>query len=70
MSANGAFEACLLAEAVRLRERVGGHLDDAVATSHARAAGSDQARVCLRARHLAGGLGLVEALPRWRARLR
>lgn len=65
------FEACLLAEAVRLRERVGGRLDDTVANSHAReAGGSDQARLCTRAQHLAGGLGLTESLPRWRRRLR
>lgn len=71
MSTDRPFEACLLAEAVRLRERVGGRLDDTVANSHAReAGGSDQARLCTRARHLAGGLGLIEALPRWRRRLR
>ncbi len=64
-------EACLLAEAVRLRERVGGRLDDTVANSHARAAGgSDQARLCERALHLASSIGLTEALPRWRGRLR
>ncbi|WP_187266056.1 hypothetical protein [Alkalisalibacterium limincola] len=65
------FDACLLAEAVRLRERVGGRLDDTVANSHAReAGGSNEARLCERARHLAGGLGLTEALPRWRGRVR
>ncbi|MDQ3287602.1 MAG: DUF2868 domain-containing protein [Pseudomonadota bacterium] len=64
-------EACLLAEAVRLRERVGGRLDDTVANSHAReAGGSDQARLCERAEHLAAGIGLIEALPRWRKRVR
>lgn len=64
-------DACLLAEAVRLRERVGGRLDDTVAGSHARALDGDaQARLVERARHLAAGLGLVEALPCWRRRLR
>jgi len=64
------FDACLLAEAVRLRERVGGRLDDTVANSHAREVGGDgQARLCERAKHLAGGLGLTEALPRWRRRM-
>lgn len=71
MTPNPDFDACLLAEAVRLRERVGGRLDDTVANSHAReAGGSDQARLCTRAQHLAGGLGLIEALPRWRTRVR
>lgn len=71
MMATRQTDACLLAEAVRLRERVGGRLDDTVANSHAReAGGSDQARLCERARHLAGILGLTEALPRWRRRLR
>lgn len=64
-------DACLLAEAVRLRERVGGRLDDTVANSHAReVGGDDQARVCERGRHLAAGLGLTDALPRWRRRMR
>lgn len=66
-----AFDACVVAEAVRLRERVGGRLDDTVANSHAReAGGSDQARLCTRAQHLATGLGWTGALPRWRRRLR
>lgn len=64
-------DAHLLAEAVRLRERVGGRLDDTVANSHAReAGGTDEARLCERGRHLADGLGLTEALPRWRRRMR
>lgn len=71
MSTSRPFNACLLAEAVRLRERVGGRLDDTVANSHAReAGGSDESRLCVRAEHLSGALGLSGALPRWRRRLR
>lgn len=71
MSTSRPFDARLLAEAVRLRERVGGRLDDTVANSHAReAGGNDESRLCVRAQHLSGALGLSVALPRWRRRLR
>ncbi len=65
------FEACWLAEAVRLRELRDGSLEDRAAVAEARAAGgTPEARVMRRAALLGAREGLADALRAWKPRAR